>query len=111
MVQDMCVPHHASSTIFAGHQAFESWAQENCHSFQAMSDGDYRKKSAAEWLTANAKVAFELVHLVKDRFAGSYETATDVLLPLAQRTSAGFFADFFRQMGVSNGFNMNLTIS
>jgi len=96
LVQDLCVPHHARGTAFCGHKEYEKWVQENRLDFIVYSGGTYHNASSpAGWVEANAKIAgyyFPYVSYVNSET--SYRLATGVLLPLAQRSTAGFFSFF-----------------
>lgn len=96
LVQDLCVPHHARCVAFCGHQEYERWAQENCHNFAVGSDGLYNVATTpGDWVEYNAKISRNYFPYVSNVCSiTSYNMATGVLLPLAQRTTAGFFAHF-----------------
>ena len=96
LVQDLCVPHHARGIAFCGHQEYENWVKENCFDFSVDLAGQYNRAShPGEWVETNAKVARFYFPYVSDVSSlTSYRMATGVLLPLAQRSTAGFFAFF-----------------
>lgn len=92
LVQDLCVPHHARGIAFNGHQRYERWVQHHFYLFAADSAGCYDlAPPGREWTSANARVARDFMAQVglKNSEQG-YRRATKVLLPLAQRTTAGF---------------------
>lgn len=97
LVQDLCVPHHACVKLLAGHQQYEFWAQAHCKDYAVDSGGIYHEGRRAHGLLhQNATVAADFIAWVDvDAGAGSYHKATTILLPLAQRTTAGLFLQFF----------------
>lgn len=102
LVQDMCVPHHAMGILLDGHQDYEDWAEENRDNYRVNDQGIYDLGvQPADWLKANAKVAAKHYHLVREQ-AGelSYRKATQVLLPRAQRVTAGFLHYFLTRIGI-----------
>lgn len=100
LVQDVCVPHHAKGVAFCGHKEYEKWVQENCLDFVVYSGGTYHIASnPTGWVEANAKIAgyyFPYVSHVKSET--SYRMTTEVLLPVAQRSTAGFFYFFLNRV-------------
>lgn len=92
LVQDLCVPHHSSGMAFCGHRKYEKWVNDNYNSFPVHSDGIYNSfTDPAEWLTYNAGISSKYLPYVSSAGSdSSYNMATGVLLPLAQRTTAGF---------------------
>ncbi len=99
LIQDLCVPHHANGVAFDGHQNLEKWARENRHAFQVKSNGLYSLAAEPEqWLYSNARAAKKLYRpdLMGDREFLHY--AVGLLLPLAQRTTAGFMQYFITRL-------------
>ncbi|MDD3653207.1 MAG: zinc dependent phospholipase C family protein [Desulfotomaculaceae bacterium] len=96
LVQDLCVPHHARGIAFCGHQDYEHWVHKNCYDFGVYTEGIYNVASnPAGWVEKNAKISrcyFPYVTHVSSET--SYQLATGILLPLAQRSTAGFFSFF-----------------
>jgi len=99
LVQDLCVPHHARAVAFAGHQFYEKWARGHYDEFAVFDDGKYHvTDDPAGWVLYNSKIAWDYFPYVSLTGAKtSYRMATNILLPLAQRTSAGFFVNFLNQ--------------
>ncbi|MDA8234518.1 MAG: zinc dependent phospholipase C family protein [Clostridia bacterium] len=97
LVQDLCVPHHARGLLFDGHQEYENWAEAHCREFAVDKGGNYRTSANSEgWVVANAAISSDLLPRVNQSATESdYRKATAVLLPLAQRTTAGFMAFFY----------------
>lgn len=96
LVQDLCVPHHASGKLFAGHQEYEAWAQRNCIKYAAGDQGIYFENKKVETLLINnATVAADLLSWVESETSPAYyHTATNLLLPMAQRSTAGLFLHY-----------------
>ena len=98
LVQDMCVPHHACCAATKGHHYFEKWAEKHKEDYRANDGGIYEFfKSASEWVHFNAlysKRYFKFVNLNSSE--EEYHLATSVLLPRAQKTTSGFWLNFYR---------------
>ncbi len=107
LVQDMCVPHHASSTVFDGHRAFETWATDHATDYLVKDGGEYRVQFPADWIIANALVAgrFRAIMGPEQNEAG-YSWAAAALLPRAQRTTAGYLAEFCRSVGIKQNIEV-----
>jgi len=101
LVQDLCVPHHARGIAFCGHKEYERWVWENCLNYSVYSGGMYGgAPSPAGWVEINAKISrsyFPYVSSISSE--ASYKLATAALLPLAQRSTAGFFSFFLECAG------------
>ncbi|OPY57552.1 MAG: Phospholipase C precursor [Pelotomaculum sp. PtaU1.Bin035] len=104
LVQDLCVPHHARGIAFCGHKEYERWVQEKCPDFSVYSEGIYDSApSPAGWVEANAKISRDYFPYVSNVSSDtSYRLATAILLPLAQRSTAGFFSFFLDRAGKTN---------
>lgn len=104
LVQDLCVPHHARGIAFCGHKEYEKWAQENCIEYGVFSEGNYNDASSpGKWVEVNAKIArYYFPYVSNVSSLSSYRMATGILLPLAQRSTAGFFCFF---LDYANSFN------
>lgn len=104
LVQDLCVPHHARCVAFCGHQEYERWVQEHYLDFMVNSEGYYIAfEDPGDWVVHNARISrcyFPYVSSVCS--LTSYNMATGVLLPLAQRSTAGFFSYFLDQANARN---------
>ena len=96
LMQDLCVPHHARGKLFSGHKEYESWVQQ-CYTHYAVESNHIMSKDAtlASQLLGNAVVAADLFDWVNlDQGATDYHEATAILLPQAQRSTAGLFLKF-----------------
>lgn len=100
LLQDLCVPHHARGKVFDGHKQYEAWARVHCNSFIANSGGIYRQgQPTNSLLLDNASVSADLLSwTVYEGDETLYEKATAILLPLAQRTTAGLLLRFYNNM-------------
>lgn len=97
LIQDLCVPHHARAKLFCGHQEYEEWARCNYLQYAINDQGLYNEGiSAHAWLLSNAIIAADLFDMV-DGIQNStiYDRVTAILLPRAQRSTAGFLQQFF----------------
>lgn len=96
LVQDMCVPHHARAKMLDGHKQYEAWVEKRFCGYAVENGGIYGEgRAACSLLYANATVAadyFDAVKLAED--GASYHKATEILLPLAQRTTTGLLWHF-----------------
>lgn len=99
LVQDLCVPHHARCIAFCGHQEYENWVQEKCYDYAVYSEGEYNVASSpSDWVERNARISrYYFPYVSNISSLTSYRMATGVLLPLAQRTTAGFFSFFLEK--------------
>jgi phospholipase C len=96
LIQDLCVPHHARGVVLSGHQEYENWAEGMCHQFKAHQFGEYGIGITPErWIRHNALISGDFFSQVTEgASANDFLNATKTLLPLAQRTTAGFLAAF-----------------
>ena len=100
LVQDVCVPHHARGKLFCGHQEYENWVQQHHTNYAVAVQGIYNEGlKGGMWLLNNAVVAADLLDWVTaDNREAFYHKATTILLPRAQRSTAGLFQQFFATM-------------
>jgi phospholipase C len=102
LVQDLCVPHHAKGILLDGHQEYEDWAEANSYKYRVWDEGIYYfGQHRFEWIQSNAELADGFMYLVSSGASQKdYNQATLVLLPQAQRTTAGFIAYFLKNVGM-----------
>lgn len=99
LVQDLCVPYHAGAVPFSGHQVFEQWAEENRWRYRSEQGTCRRSGGPAGWVAANAREALAyLPELLAGPDAAVFHRVTAAMLPLAQRTTAGFLVFFLEQV-------------
>lgn len=100
LVQDLCVPHHSVGAAFSGHNEYEKWVQSYYSSYEVSSGGIYNyNANSGDWVEHNANISrvyYPYVSFIRSK--RSYDMATKVLLPLAQRTTAGFFSFFLESV-------------
>lgn len=103
LVQDLCVPHHATVKVFSGHQQYEAWVEEHRTGYIVDRCGIYAEGHPShELLLKNARLAAEFLESVANgATTASYHRATGVLLPQAQRTTAGLFYQFYAAIGAA----------
>lgn len=97
LVQDLCVPHHARGVAFNGHQEYEKWVEEKRLNYAVYENGLYNISTlAGEWVFANARKvrAFYDILTASKQTPFNFGFVTSHVLPLAQRSSAGFFSMF-----------------
>jgi len=97
LVQDLCVPHHARAKVFCGHKEYEIWAEHNCAAYAVQTQGLYDEGAELKmWILKNAQTAADLLDWVNgEANTEDYHKATSILLPMAQRSTAGMFQQFF----------------
>lgn len=103
-VQDVCEPHHANCYVGMGHRQYEEWAVEHRDDYAVRSSGIYRNyQDIDKRLKECARISYDLLDLVTEKSGVKYyQQATEHLLPLAQRATAGFFLSFFKQVGFNS---------
>lgn len=102
LVQDLCVPHHARCVAFNGHQKFERWSAENVQRYETNNGGIYNINSVADILKYNAIFSSKLYNLVSKEDEQNYNLAAKLLLPLAQKSTAGLFKLFMGMLENNN---------
>lgn len=101
IVQDLCVPYHASLAAFNGHQEFESWARKNRFSYRVFSEGlycrNYDSFELAEcWMRENARKAKKFfLPVIKGKKEDYFDYTSSELLTLAQKTTSGFMQFYY----------------
>lgn len=108
LLQDVCQPHHVNGSWGSGHHHYEKWVQARREEYVVRGKGIYQKfREPARWLKHCARKSFEMFELV-DEMSNSkcYHQATESLLPLAQRITAGFWLNFLVQAGAIPDSNL-----
>jgi phospholipase C len=105
LVQDLCEPHHSNCTCRMDHHRYEIWVQSHCQEYLVVDYGSYEKqKRPSDWLQDCALTSHGLIDLVSgEPEEERYREATEILLPLTQRTTAGFWLSFLEQVGAIAG--------
>lgn len=101
IVQDLCVPQHAAATVGENHRPFETFAKAQRDEYSIEEGGEYDTSKPAEvWVKANALIARPMLRDVgAGTGAASWAQALRTLLPLAQRTSAGYIHAWLTEAG------------
>lgn len=91
LLQDICVPHHSCNLLFSGHAEYEHWVEANLDDYPLIPDQErpVSDENFMNMFLKNALISSEYADFVTDR-AGEkdYRTATGILLPLAQYSTA-----------------------
>lgn len=96
LVQDMCVPHHAKCQLFDGHKKYEIWVERHLHELSFTQNANIPMVNPVGVLLKNAETALELYSYVNaDARNDQYQKATEILLPLANQSTANQFCYFF----------------
>ncbi|MFZ5988482.1 MAG: zinc dependent phospholipase C family protein [Bacillota bacterium] len=102
LVQDMTVPQHANIRLLDSHRQYENFIRrtyQNTPRFKVYKGG-YYLDSIEEFITCNARNAIKifkrLKHIENDK--KRYYTISKFTLPLAQKTTAGCFLRFYRDV-------------
>lgn len=106
LLQDLCVPHHAQAQLFDGHKEYETWAASHRHQYKAQTGGlYYTRQDPLAWLLQNAEQASALyARTSQGASAADYHQATQILLPLAQRCTAGLLERFSSRLALRPAF-------
>ena len=94
LLQDMCVPHHATGHVFYGHREFETWAAPKAAKLVRQAT-EIRLPTDAEALfqrVVEESAAFFTI--IKGETETGYAQAAKVLLPLAAEATGKLFVDF-----------------
>lgn len=95
IIQDLCVPHHARNVALCHHMEYEKWVEKNYQQFIVESDGVYLDLvDPTDYVEYNANLSWGYLPFVIEKSVSSFKIATSFLLPLAQRSTAGFFSLF-----------------
>ncbi|HWR38674.1 MAG TPA: zinc dependent phospholipase C family protein [Patescibacteria group bacterium] len=94
LLQDLCVPHHASGRLFSGHKEYESWSSLHHRQYAVSHQGLYHLP-IDRLMIHNAEIAADLLSWVSEHSTTTYDAASRIALPLAQRSTAGLFLRFF----------------
>lgn len=113
LLQDLCVPHHARAKLFNGHKQYEGWVQERCGKYAASAQGIYQEElSPLSLIMNNAFIAADFFDWVRHEGDDTlYNKATEVLLPLAQRSTAGLFRTFASEVLSLGQFKQGITVA
>ena len=98
LLQDLCVPHHARAKLLGGHKEFEAWSACHRNEFKVSGEGLYYNGcDYVAWLYGNAEQAADLYDCVAGEAQNAdYLQAAKILLPCAQRSTAGLLERFLQ---------------
>lgn len=96
LIQDVCVPHHVCGKVLDGHKQYEQWAEAHRERYAVVDCGLYMEgQPINRLLQQNAAIAADLLSWVAaDSSKFLYRRATEIALPLAQRSTAGLYHQF-----------------
>ncbi|MCQ1528153.1 zinc dependent phospholipase C family protein [Lutispora saccharofermentans] len=103
LIQDSTVPQHGDIYLLKSHRRFEQWIKAVHDSFEnyAAFQGGIYLENPYDYIERNAKDAiaiyrrYSLIERRRDRF---YRIAGQIF-PMAQRTTAGCFLNFYNEVG------------
>lgn len=101
LIQDMAVPQHANVRLLDNHRQYENYViktYQNVHDYRDL-NGAYKLKSLENYFRFNARVALKVHkhyrHIKKDD--ERFDKITRCVIPLAERTTAGFMLSFYEK--------------
>lgn len=102
LVQDMTVPQHANIRLLDSHRQYENYIRRtylNTPKF-VVDRGGYYLETIAEYIKCNARTSMKIYSRLKniEDISRRYYTITKFTLPLAQKTTAGCFLRFYRDV-------------
>jgi len=102
LVQDMTVPQHANIRLLDSHRQYENYIRRtylNTPKF-VVDRGGYYLETIAEFVKCNARTSMKIYAKLKsiEDTSKRYYTITKFTLPLAQKTTAGCFLRFYRDV-------------
>lgn len=106
LIQDSTIPQHGNINLMKNHRSYEQWIikiHENISHYSVNDKGIYYD-SPYNYINMNSKCAIEiykrysLIKNLKDK----YYKITNVMLPLAQRTTAGCLLNFYNSVSDIN---------
>ncbi|MCX7748300.1 MAG: zinc dependent phospholipase C family protein [Clostridia bacterium] len=102
IIQDMTIPQHANIRLLDNHRQYENFIRRtyrNSPKF-AVDRGGYYLGSIEEFIRCNARNALRIYSRLKDIRDSEkrYYTIAKFTLPLAQKTTAGCFLRFYRDV-------------
>jgi len=103
LVQDMAVPQHANIRLLDGHRQYENFIRKTyllTPSFKVDSGGYYFMQHIEEAIICGARNAIKIYSRLKniENETKRYYAITKFILPLAQRTTAGCFVMFYKDV-------------
>ena len=102
LIQDMAVTQHANIRLLDNHRQYENYVIKTYQNVQDYRDlnGVYKLKSLDNYFRFNARVSLKVYkhyrHIKKDD--ERFDKITRCVIPLAERTTAGFMLTFYEQV-------------
>jgi len=98
----MTVPHHANVRLLDNHRQYENFIKRtylNTPRF-TVDRGGYYLSGIEEYIVCNARNAIKIYSRLKDikDVSKRFYTITKFTLPMAQRTTAGCFLTFYKDI-------------
>lgn len=94
LLQDMCVPHHATGHVFFGHREFETWAAPKAAKLVRQGTKIILPSDAEGLFQRVVEESAAFFALVKGETEAGYTQAAKVLLPLAAEATGKLFIAF-----------------
>ncbi|WP_018702937.1 zinc dependent phospholipase C family protein [Anaeromusa acidaminophila] len=101
LLQDMCVPHHATGNVFFGHREFETWAAPKAAKLVRQATEIRLPADEEELFQRVVEESAALFELVKDETEAGYTQAATLLLPLAAEATGKLFVAFAASLQTS----------
>jgi phospholipase C len=103
LVQDVAVPQHANIRLLDNHRRYENYIRRNykrAQEFLADEKGYYYMHSISEAVKCNARCAIKIYSKLKyiKNEDKRFHVITKFVLPLAQKSTAGCFIMFYRDV-------------
>ncbi|MFZ5354739.1 MAG: zinc dependent phospholipase C family protein [Bacillota bacterium] len=102
LVQDSTIPQHGNINLLKNHRSYEQWINRVHDDFghYAVSDKGIYNASPYSYIEANSRCAIETHRryaLIKN-LGDKYFRITNIMFPLAQRTTAGCLVNFYNRI-------------
>ncbi|ODM24778.1 zinc dependent phospholipase C family protein [Acetivibrio mesophilus] len=102
LVQDMTIPHHANIRLLDNHRQYENYIKRTYLNTPryTVDRGGYYLSNIEEYITCNARNAIKIYSRLKDikDVSKRFHVITKFTLPLAQKTTAGCYLTFYRDI-------------
>jgi len=101
LIQDMTIPQHANVRLLDDHRQYENFVirtYKYVHHYKART-GAYKLKSVENYIKFNARVAIKVHKHYRNEKDDEirFDKISRCILPLAQRTTAGFMLTFYEK--------------
>lgn len=102
LIQDTTVPHHVNNKLLKSHRAFEMWILKKLVSGYPFETAEESKRyeTIDKYIKANAIMSNNTYQKFKNITSTeiNYSRISNMILPEAQRTTAGFMLDFYEDI-------------